>query len=318
MFIDKLISRIKHVNNPTVFGLDPKIENIPTFIKENYFNEYGQNVVAATGAILYFCKKLIDELHDVVPAVKIQSAYFELYGIEGIKVLKEVADYAKQKGLLVIGDVKRNDIDTTAAAYSTAYLGQTVIDKNLTQPMFDFNCITVNPYLGSDGIMPFIEDCKKHKKGLFILVKTSNKSSGQIQDLKVDGKYIYEIIAEMVNTWGSELIGKNGYSSVGAVVGATYPEQAVALRKLMPNNYFLVPGFGAQGACAKDIAGCFNNDGLGAIINASRSIMYAYKSDRWKDIYKEELFAKAAKSEVFRMRDEINEVVNIKTNYFIL
>lgn len=308
-FIDRLIEKIKLKNNHSVVGIDPRIENIPTFIKEKFYKENGVNSIGAAQAILYFNKKLIDSLCDIIPAVKLQSAYFEMYGIEGIKALKDTIEYARTKGLIIIGDVKRNDIDSTAAAYSTAYLGETFFNEEKSESLYNFDCITVNPYLGNDGIMPFINDCKKYSKGIFIIVKTSNKSSGQLQDLKINEKHIYEIIAEYVDKWGSEIIGTGGYSSVGAVVGATYPEQAGILRKYMPNNYFLVPGYGFQGGNADGIIKCFNNDGLGAIINSSRGIMYAYKSEKWKDKFDEKSFDIAARSEVIRMRDEINNAI---------
>ncbi|MDP4093689.1 MAG: orotidine-5'-phosphate decarboxylase [Bacillota bacterium] len=311
MFIDSLIDEIKKKNNPSVVGLDPKIDYIPGFIKEKCFSEYGKNLTGAAKAIIEFNKGLIDTVCDIVPAVKPQLAYYEMYGIEGIKAFKETSDYARQKGLLVIADGKRNDIGSTAEAYSAAFLGKTSLDRETTESAFDADALTVNPYLGFDGIKPFIEDCKKYDKGIFVLVKTSNNSSGQLQDLVTDhGKSIYEVMAEYVSDWGQYAVGKYGYSSVGAVVGATYPNQAKILRSLMKKAYILVPGYGAQGGTAKDASHSFNKDGLGAIVNASRSIMCAYKAEAWKDKYDESSYAEAARAEAERMREDINKAIN--------
>ncbi len=305
MYIDRLIDEIKKKNNPSVIGLDPKIEYVPGYIKDSFFNEFGATFEGAAQAIIEFNTRLIDAICDIVPAVKPQLAYYEMYGIEGIKAFDETVKYAKKKGLLVIADGKRNDIGSTAQAYSAAYLGNTPIEKE-KHKAFDADALTVNPYLGIDGIKPFIDDCANNDKGIFVLVKTSNPSSGQLQDLKTEsGKAIYETVAEYVAEWGETVKGKYGYSSVGAVVGATYPEQAKVLREIMKNAYILVPGYGAQGGTAKDAAASFNKDGLGAIVNASRSVMCAYKSDKWNTKYDENSFAEAARAEVIRMRDEI-------------
>ena len=226
----------------------------------------------------------------------------------GMKCFRETCKYAKEKGMIVIADIKRGDIGTTAAGYSNAYLGKTLIGEN-EKSFYDIDFVTVNPYLGIDGIKPFIEDCKKYNKGIFILVKTSNKSSGELQDLKLeDGRTIYEKVAELVNTWGEELIGEYGYSSVSSVVGATYPVQIKELREIMPKSYFLIPGYGAQGGKAEDIALGFK-DGLGGIVNASRSLMRAYKSELWKDKFAEEDYAKATRAEAIRMRDELMKAI---------
>lgn len=305
MYIDRLIDEIKKKNNPSVIGLDPKIEYVPGYIKDSFFNEFGATFEGAAQAIIEFNTRLIDAICDIVPAVKPQLAYYEMYGIEGIKAFDETVKYAKKKGLLVIADGKRNDIGSTAQAYSAAYLGNTPIEKE-KHKAFDTDALTVNPYLGIDGIKPFIDDCANNDKGIFVLVKTSNPSSGQLQDLKTEsGKAIYETVAEYVAEWGETVKGKYGYSSVGAVVGATYPEQAKVLREIMKNAYILVPGYGAQGGTAKDAAASFNKDGLGAIVNASRSVMCAYKSDKWNTKYDENSFAEAARAEAIRMRDEI-------------
>lgn len=309
MFIDNLIERIKKLNNPTVAGLDPKLDYIPSYILNKAFNEYGETELGAAKAILEYNKGLIDALADVVPAVKPQLAYYEMYGIEGLKTMLETISYAKSKGFLVILDGKRNDIGSTAEAYSTAFLGKTKIGSS-TKAMFDGDALTVSPYLGIDGVQPFIKDCEAEGKGIFVLVKTSNKSSGQLQDLKTEnGTPIYEVMAKYVDDWGKTTIGKYGYSSVGAVVGATYPQQCADLRELMKNSYFLVPGYGAQGGGAKDVAPAFNKDGLGAIVNASRSIMCAYKAAQYSDKYSEEAYAEAARAEAIRMRDDINSVL---------
>lgn len=309
MYIDRLIEEIKKKNNPSVIGLDPKIEYVPGYIKDSFFNEFGATFEGAAQAIIEFNTRLIDAIYDIVPAVKPQLAYYEMYGIEGLKAFDETVKYAKEKGLLVIADGKRNDIGSTAQAYSAAYLGNTPIEKE-KHKAFDADALTVNPYLGIDGIKPFIDDCANNDKGIFVLVKTSNPSSGQLQDLKTEsGKTIYETVAEYVAEWGEAVKGKYGYSSVGAVVGATYPEQAKVLREIMKNAYILVPGYGAQGGTAKDAAASFNKDGLGAIVNASRSVMCAYKSDKWNTKYDETSFAEAARAEAIRMRDEIVEAI---------
>lgn len=313
MFIDNLVDKIKEKNNPTVVGLDPRIEYVPHSIKEKAFNTYGKNLKGCSEAIFEFNKRIINAIADIVPALKLQLAYYELYGIYGMEVLARTINYGRSKGLLIICDGKRNDIGSTAEAYSSAYLGKVNIDEGIQETVFDADALTVNPFLGFDGINPFINDCSKYGKGIFILVKTSNKSSGQLQDLLThEGKSVYEVIAELVNEWGKNLIGKYGYSSVGAVVGATYPNQAKILRKIMKNSYILVPGYGAQGGTARDVVHSFNCDGLGAIINASRSIMCAYKSDTWKEKYSEDEFDIAAREEAIKMRDDINKALESK------
>lgn len=310
MFIDRLIDRIIEKNNPTVVGLDPRIEYVPAFIRESALKEYGKGLRAVAEAIFSFNKRIIDGVYDLVPGVKLQLAYYEMLGIEGLEVFKRTAEYAAGKGLMVIGDGKRNDIGSTAEAYSAAYLGISYGSDEIAYSAFNVDALTVNPYLGYDGIKPFEEDCRKYDKGIFVLVKTSNKSSGQLQDLTTsDGKHIYEIIAQQVEEWGSGLVGKYGYSSIGAVVGATYPQQASVLRKIMKHACFLVPGYGAQGGTAADVANSFDKEGLGAIVNASRSIMCSYKSDLWKSTYGENRFEEASRAEVIRMRDEINKAI---------
>ena len=304
MSVDLLVKKIKEKSNPSVAGLDPVLNYVPEYLKEKAFAQYGKNLKGATEAIWEFNKGLIDSLYDIVPAVKPQSAFYEMYGLYGEEVLHRTISYAKEKGLYIILDVKRNDIGSTAEAYSKAYLGKVDIDGEEVSPC-DVDCVTVNPYLGTVGFLPFVEDCKKYDKEIFSLVKTSNPSSGELQDLLTDEKHIYEKVAECVNKWNEGTIGESGYGAVGAVVGATYPEQAQVLRKLMPNSYFLVPGYGAQGGGAKDVVPCFNDDGLGAIVNSSRGIMCAYKKGEWK----EEEFAKAARAEAIRMKEELNSVL---------
>lgn len=304
MSVDLLVEKIKEKGNPSVAGLDPKIDYVPEYIRKKAYAQYGQNLKGATEAIWEFNKGLIDALYDVVPAVKPQSAFYEMYGLYGEEVMHRTISYAKEKGLYIILDVKRNDIGSTAEAYSKAYLGKTMVD-GVECDACGVDCVTVNPYLGTDGVLPFVNDCKTYDKAIFALVKTSNPSSGELQDLMVDDKHIYEKVAECVNKWNEDTIGKSGYGAVGAVVGATYPEQAVVLRKLMPKSYFLVPGYGAQGGGAEGVKPCFNSDGLGAIVNSSRGIMCAYKKGDWK----EEQFAEAARAEALRMKADLLSVL---------
>lgn len=299
--IDKLINKIKETNNPTVMGLDPRYDMLPNCIKE----KYNGSIEKICEGILEYNKTLIDSVYDIIPAVKPQMAFYEMFGIEGIKCFKETCKYAKEKGMIVILDAKRGDIGTTASGYSNAYLGKTPLG-NFEEAFFDVDFITVNPYLGSDGIKPFIENCQKYDKGIFVLVKTSNPSSGELQDLKLEnGKTIYETVGSLVENWGESLRGEYGYSSVAAVVGATYPEQLKVLREELPHTFFLIPGYGAQGGKAKDIALGFDKFGLGGIVNASRSLMCAYKSDLWKDKFSDEEYAQATRAEAMRMREEL-------------
>lgn len=304
MSFDLLVKKIKEKGNPSVAGLDPKIEYVPEYIRKKAYTQYGQNLKGASEAIWEFNKGLIDALYDVVPAVKPQSAFYEMYGLHGEEIMHRTIEYAKEKGLYIILDVKRNDIGSTAEAYSKAYLGRREVD-GVECDACGVDCVTVNPYLGTDGIMPFVNDCKKYNKAIFSLVKTSNPSSGELQDLISDDKHIYEKVAECVNKWNEDTVGDSGYGAVGAVVGATYPAQAEVLRKLMPKSYFLVPGYGAQGGGAQGVKPCFNDDGMGAIVNSSRGIMCAYKQGDWK----EEQFAEAARAEAVRMREDLISVI---------
>ena len=253
MIIDRLIDRIKELENPTVVGLDPRLNFIPDFITEKYYKKYGYTPKAVAKSMYKFNKCIIDEICDIVPAVKPQIAMYERYGIEGMKAYAKTCEYAKAKGLIVIGDIKRSDIASTAEAYADGHIGRVKIGPN-EYPSFAQDMITLNPYLGSDSITPYIQDCKDFEKGLFILAKTSNPNSGEIQDLMVDGKPIYEKVGELIEKWGEDLRGKYGYSSIGAVVGATHPDQAKVLREAMPHTFFLVPGYGAQGGKAEDLA----------------------------------------------------------------
>ncbi|MFY9176937.1 MAG: orotidine-5'-phosphate decarboxylase [Caldicoprobacterales bacterium] len=313
--IDKLISKIIEKETPIVVGLDPRLEYLPQNLLDKYFKQ-DISLETAARAILDFNIEILSNIHDLIPAVKLQVAYYEMYGLPGLKTFIETANYAKSKGLIVIGDVKRNDIGSTAEAYSNAYIGYTPLYKEYAQA-FPVDMITVNPYLGTDGIKPFIDNCKRNNKGIFVLVKTSNPSSGEFQDLvTADGYKVYEKVAQKVNDWGQDLTGNYGYSSVGAVIGATYPHQLSELRKLMPNVYFLVPGYGAQGGRAQDIMGGFDNRGLGSIINASRSIMCAYKNKPWKNQFNSREFGLASRAEVINMKDEIHKALISNKTYF--
>ncbi len=297
--IDKLIEKIKETNNPTVMGLDPRYDMLPKCVTK----KYSSDCQGVADAIVEYNKALIDATYDIIPAIKPQIAFYEMFGLPGMKAFKETCKYAKQKGMIVIADVKRGDIGSTAEGYSNAYLGKTPID-NFEESIFDVDFITVNPYMGTDCIKPFVEDCKKYEKGIFVLVKTSNPSSGELQDLKLEnGKEVYMQVAELTKKWGAELIGENGFSSVAAVVGATYPEQLESIRNIAPNTFFLIPGYGAQGGKASDIALGFNKEGIGGIVNASRSLMCAYKNSS------EENYAEATRKEALRMKEELNNAI---------
>ena len=307
-FADSLVRKIAELNNPTVMGLDPKLDYIPEFLIEQAKSEYPDDSEKATAhAIWLFNKALIDAVCDIVPAIKPQFAYYELYGIEAIKVLNETIKYAQSKGMLVIADCKRNDIGATSTAYAEGIIGSTDILGGRKVEMTGSDCATVNAYLGIDGVKPFLDVCSRDGKGIFILVRTSNPSAGDLQDLELkDGRKVYEAMAELVNTWGSDLVGEEGFSSVGAVVGATWPEQAVEARKLMPNNLILVPGYGAQGAGPDSAVASFTAEGKGSIVNASRSLMCAWK--KREDLAPED-FAKATRDEAIDMRTKLNNAL---------
>lgn len=300
--INQLVKKIQENKAPIVVGLDPMLSYIPKHITEAAFKEKGENLSGIGEALWQYNKGLIDACYDLIPAVKPQVAMYEQFGIEGMIAFKKTVDYSKEKGLVVIGDIKRGDIGSTSEAYATGHLGKVVIkDKEFYGFNEDF--VTVNPYLGSDGILPFIKVCKEEKKGLFILVKTSNPSSGEFQDQLIDGRPLYELVGEKVAEWGESHMG-DSYSYIGAVVGATYPKMGEVLRKIMPKTYILVPGYGAQGGKASDLAPYFNKDGLGAIVNSSRGIICAYQSPQYEK-YGEDCYADAARQAVIDMREDI-------------
>ena len=279
--INKLIEKIKHTNAPIVVGLDPMLNYVPEHIKQAAYEQYGETPAGAAEAIWQFNKAIVDATSDLIPAVKPQIAMYEQFGVEGVAAFKKTVDYCHEKDLVVIGDVKRGDIGSTSEAYASAHLGSVQIGGT-SYAGFDEDFATVNPYLGTDGIKPFVEVCKAHKKGIFILVKTSNPSSGEFQDRLIDGKPLYEHVGEKVAEWGSDCMGDT-YSYVGAVVGATYPEQGKMMRAVMPKSFILVPGYGAQGGKGADLVHFFNKDGLGAIVSSSRGIIAAYKQDQYKE-----------------------------------
>ncbi|NLK21923.1 MAG: orotidine-5'-phosphate decarboxylase [Epulopiscium sp.] len=305
--IDRLIQKIEETNNPTVVGLDPRLNFIPSFIKERAYEMHGKTPEACAQAFYEFNKAIIDEVYDLVPAVKPQVAMYEQYGPVGIKAYIDTISYAKKKGLIIIGDIKRSDIASTAEAYADGHIGRVKVEDEEYE-VYHEDSITLNPYLGYDSIEPYMSHCKTYDKGLFVLVKTSNPNSGEIQDLEVEGEKIYERVGRLVSKWGEEVMGKRGYSHIGAVVGATYPEQGIRLRQLMPHTFFLVPGYGAQGATAKDLRGCFDKNGLGAIVNSSRGIIAAYKLDKYKNKYSEKEFAKASREAVLDMKKDLQGV----------
>lgn len=304
MSMDMLLEKIVQKKNPTVAGLDPKLAFIPSYIKEEVKGKHGSPLGDAAAALLVFNKGLIDALCDIVPAVKPQAAYYEMYGWQGVKALSETISYAREKGMYVITDGKRNDIGATMEAYATAHLGSLEIEGERIEP-FGADSLTVNGYLGTDGIKPLLDVCNASDKGIFVLVKTSNPSSGELQDRLIEGVSVYEIMGGMCESWGKESMGKYGYSSVGAVVGATYPSQLEELREKMPHTIFLVPGYGAQGGAAKDVSFAFDKNGIGAVVNSSRAIMCAYQ----KEGCDEHDYAGAARREAIRMRDEIVAVI---------
>ena len=300
--IDKLIEKIQKTKAPIVVGLDPMLSYVPEHVQKKAFAEYGETLRGAAEAIWQFNKEIVDQTFDLIPAVKPQIAMYEQFGVEGMEAYKKTVDYCKSKGLVVIGDVKRGDIGSTSAAYAAGHLGKVQVGSQ-TYTGFDEDFATVNPYLGSDGVKPFIDVCKEEKKGLFILVKTSNPSSGEFQDQLVNGRPLYELVGEKVAQWGSEHCGKT-YSYIGAVVGATYPEQGKLLRKVMPKAFILVPGYGAQGGKGKDLVHFFNEDGFGAIVNSSRGIIAAYKQEAYAK-YGPEHYAEASRAAVEDMDADI-------------
>jgi orotidine-5'-phosphate decarboxylase len=300
--INQLIANIKKTGAPIVVGLDPMLKYIPEHIQKKAFAEFGETLEGAAEAIWQFNKGIVDKTYDLIPAVKPQIAMYEQFGIPGLVAFKKTVDYCKSKGLVVIGDIKRGDIGSTSSAYAVGHIGKVQVGSKTYAP-FDEDFVTVNPYLGSDGVNPFIDVCKEEKKGLFILVKTSNPSSGEFQDQMIDGRPLYELVGEKVAQWGEDCMGDE-YSYIGAVVGATYPEMGKVLRKVMPKSYILVPGYGAQGGKGKDLVHFFNEDGLGAIVNSSRGIIAAYKQEKYAN-YGEEAFADASRAAVEDMVADI-------------
>lgn len=300
--IDKLVEKIQKTHAPIVVGLDPMLSYVPEHILKKSFGEFGETLEGAADAIWQFNKEIIDKTWDLIPAVKPQIAMYEQFGVAGLQAFEKTVGYCQKKGLVVIGDIKRGDIGSTSAAYAAGHIGKVKVGTKEYAP-FHEDFVTVNPYLGTDGIQPFLEVCKEEKKGLFILVKTSNPSSGEFQDRLTDGRPLYEWVGEQVARWGESLMGES-YSYVGAVVGATYPEMGKALRKLMPKSFLLVPGYGAQGGQGKDLVHYFNEDGLGAIVNSSRGIIAAYKQEQYQK-FGPEHFGDASRAAVEAMIADI-------------
>ena len=301
--IDQLVANIKKTQAPIVVGLDPMLNYIPEQVQKKAFEEKGETLEGAAEAIWQFNKAIVDATYDLIPAVKPQIAMYEQFGVAGVIAFKKTVDYCKEKGLVVIGDIKRGDIGSTSEAYAVGHLGKVQVGSQ-TYAGFDEDFATLNPYMGSDSVNPFIKICKANNRGIFVLVKTSNPSSGELQDKLVDGKPLYELVGKMVDEWGSDCIGESGYSEVGAVVGATYPEQGKVLRAIMPKTYILVPGYGAQGGKGKDLVHFFNEDGLGAIVNSSRGIIAAYKQEVYAK-FGAEHFADASRQAVLDMIADI-------------
>ncbi len=301
--INQLCKKIKELHAPIVVGLDPMLSYIPQHIQKKAFAEYGETLEGAAEAIWQYNKGIVDAVCDLIPAVKPQIAMYEQFGIPGLAAFQKTVSYCKEKGLIVICDIKRGDIGSSSAAYAVGHLGKAKVGNNLITP-FEEDFVTVNPYLGSDGVKPFIDVCKEENKGLFILVKTSNPSSGEFQDQLINGRPLYELVGEKVAQWGEEHMG-DSYSYIGAVVGATYPEIGKELRKLMPKTFILVPGYGAQGGKGADLVHYFNEDGLGAIVNSSRGIIAAYKQEAYAS-FGEEGYADASRQAVKDMIADID------------
>ena len=298
--IDRLIEKIKQTDNPSVVGLDTNFDYLPDELRAGVADLRG-----AARAIAEFNRNVIDNICDIVPAVKVQIAYYEMYGVEGMKTFAETLAYASKKGMYVMTDAKRNDIGATAECYAKAYLGKTFVN-GASETAFDSDFLTVNAYLGSDGIVPFLKWMKERDKGIFVLVKTSNPSSGELQDMRLsDGKTVYEYMGQLVEEWGKNCRGKYGYSDVGAVVGATHPAQAEILRKQMPHTFFLIPGYGAQGGTARDLKVCFDADGMGGIVNSSRGILCAYRQEK----YNGKSYSEAARLASIDMKNDLNQAI---------
>ena len=309
--INKLVEKIQKTGAPIVVGLDPMMKFVPEHIQKKAFSEYGETLEGAGEAIWQYNKELVDHIYDLIPAVKPQIAMYEQFGLPGLMAFKKTIDYCKEKDLVVIGDVKRGDIGSTSEAYAVGHLGKVQVGNNFYRG-FDEDFATVNPYLGSDGVNPFLKVCKEEHKGVFILVKTSNPSSGELQDRVIAdaGRPLYEVVGEQVAGWAQELMGDT-YSYVGAVVGATYPEMGKVLRKVMPKSYILVPGYGAQGGKGKDLVHFFNEDGLGAIVNSSRGIIAAYQQEKYAG-FGSEGFGEAARAAVKDMKEDIAQALDAR------
>ena len=304
--INKLVEKIKKTHAPIVVGLDPMLNYIPEHIQKKAFGEYGETLEGAAEAIWQFNKGIVDHVCDLIPAVKPQIAMYEQFGIPGLQAFQKTVDYCHEKDLVVIGDVKRGDIGSTSAAYAAGHIGTVKVGSKCYHP-FGEDFVTVNPYLGSDGVKPFIDVCREEKKGLFILVKTSNPSSGEFQDKLIDGVPLYELVGEKVAQWGNDCMGES-YSYIGAVVGATYPEMGKKLRSIMPKSFILVPGYGAQGGKGADLVHFFNKDGLGAIVNSSRGIIAAYKQEEYAK-FGSQNYAEASRAAVTAMAKDIEEAL---------
>lgn len=307
--INKLVARIKEAGAPIVVGLDPMMKFIPEHIKEKAFAEFGETLEGAAEAIWQYNKAIVDAIYELVPAVKPQIAMYEQFGIPGLSAFYKTVQYCKEKGLVVIGDIKRGDIGSTSEAYAVGHLGKVQVGSR-SYYGFDEDFVTVNPYLGSDGVNPFIKVCKEENKGIFVLVKTSNPSSGEFQDRQIadaGNRPLYEVVGEQVAKWGETHMG-DAYSYVGAVVGATYPEMGKVLRKIMPKSYILVPGYGAQGGKGADLVHFFNEDGLGAIVNSSRGIIAAYQQEKYAR-FGAENFADASRAAVLDMKEDIEQAL---------
>jgi orotidine-5'-phosphate decarboxylase len=304
--INKLVANIRKTNAPIVVGLDPTDKLIPDFLMKKAIEQYGETLEAAGEAIWQYNKGIIDAVCEDIPAVKPQIAMYEQYGLPGLVAFDKTVKYCKEKGLVVIADIKRGDIGSTSAAYAIGHLGSVKVGNTVCKA-FDEDFATVNPYLGSDGIKPFLDVCAEEKKGIFVLVKTSNPSSGEFQDKNFEGKTLYNLVADKVAEWADSLMGDE-YSYVGAVVGATYPEMGKILRDIMPHAYILVPGYGAQGGKGKDLVHFFNKDGLGAIVNSSRGIIAAWKSENYKE-FNDGRVGEAARAAVFDMKKDISDAL---------
>ena len=306
-FADQIVRSCTEKKSVVVVGIDPRLALLPAPLLQSALKKHGETLEGAAEAFAEFGRRVIDAVADFAVAVKPQSAFFEMLGPPGTETFREVTGHAHQAGLLVIADVKRSDIASTAEAYAQAYLGEVRVGSTVSRP-WGADALTVNPFLGSDGLLPFIRCAKEHGRGVFVLVKTSNPSSGELQDLIGNGKVVYERLAAWVAEHAADLMGSSGYSSLGAVVGATYPEQLARLRQLMPRNLFLIPGYGAQGAAAAHVKGAFDKHGLGAVVNASRSVIFAWRDKSWAAAHDESRWADAVKDAARLMRDELNEV----------